>query len=56
MVRPTQRFNQVPIQQNKKTFTSTKREMKAFTSPNENSSVGWPHPSLCGEVAEAVDG
>jgi len=25
--------------------------MKAFTNPNENGSIGWPHPSLCGEVA-----
>ena len=24
--------------------------MKAFTNPTEYSSVGWPHPSLCGEA------
>jgi hypothetical protein len=27
--------------------------MKAFKNPNENSSIGWPHPSLCGEVVES---
>jgi hypothetical protein len=28
--------------------------MKAFKNPNENSPVGWPHPSLCGEVGPAL--
>jgi hypothetical protein len=28
--------------------------MKAFKNPNEDSSIGWPHPSLCGEVGSAL--
>jgi hypothetical protein len=28
--------------------------MKAFKNPTENSPVGWPHPSLCGEVGPAL--
>jgi hypothetical protein len=39
-----------PFNEIKKRLHSTKQEMKAFKNPNENSSIGWPHPSLCGEV------
>jgi hypothetical protein len=28
--------------------------MKAFKNPDENGSLGWPHPSLCGEVGSAL--
>jgi len=36
--------------ENKNAFIFRKSKMKASTNPAENSSAGWPHPSLCGEV------
>jgi hypothetical protein len=45
-----QQFDNLTIQQNKNAFSSARREMKAFTNPIENSPIGWPHPSLCGEA------
>jgi len=32
--------------ENKKPSDPGKRRMKAFNDPRENSSRGWPHPSL----------
>src|SRR5688572_28186213 len=42
--------------ENDKTFTTATRRMKAqIHGPVENSSSGWPHPSLGGEVDPTFD-
>ena len=41
---------------NKKAFIPAKQRMKALSeSHSRTSGMGWPHPSLDGEVAESVD-